>query len=651
MEWESGERTWEPLGDVRKFHPYLLTQYAIDHDLLDKWDTSKRTLKKYAKRNKMLLRMGNKARMESIDRTPVYMFGYEVPRNHAQAMVLDRKNGNTKWADSERLERDQLLDYDTFIDKGHKSIATIPQGYKKITLHFVYAVKHDGRHKSRAVAGGHLTETPVESVYSGVVSLRGVRIIVFLAELNGLKLWQTDVGNAYLEAKTKEKVYVIAGPEFGKEMEGHVLVINKALYGLKTSGLRWHERFADVLREMGFIACPAEPDIWMRDAGDHYEYIAVYSDDLTIASKDPEAIITELTDTFKFKLKGTGKINYLLGCDYYRDKGGCLCMRPKKYIEKMMATYERLFGGPPKMYSTPLEPNDTPELDTSEFLETAGIKIFQSLIGACQWVVQLGRFDIAVHVMSLGSFRPAPRVGHLDRIKRVYGYLLKFKTGTIRIRTGVPDFSDLKYEQHDWSQSPYAGAKELTPDNLPPPKGNQVRLYSFADANLFHNKASGKAVTAVLHFMNKTPFDWYAKTQSVVNTATFGAESTAARTAIEQMRANKMTLMYLGVPIIGPSVLFGDNESVVNTTCRPHGKLHKRHLMLSYHYVREALATGQYVYSFVSGKKNPSDILSKHWAHHDVYQNCIKPILFHGGDTLDLLDDTKDHHGEDDPEN
>ena len=66
------------------------------------------------------------------------MFGYEVPRNHAQAMELDRKNGNTKWADSERLERDQLLDYDTFIDKGHKSIATIPQGYKKITLHFVY---------------------------------------------------------------------------------------------------------------------------------------------------------------------------------------------------------------------------------------------------------------------------------------------------------------------------------------------------------------------------------------------------------------------------------------------------------------------------------------------------------------------------------
>ena len=113
-----------------------------------------------------------------------------------------------------------------------------------------------------------------------------MRIVVFLAELNGLELWQTDVGNAYLEAMTKEKVYVIAVPEFGKEMQGLLLVIRRAIYGLKTSGLRWHKKFADVLREMGFIPCPAEPDIWMRDMqDDHYEYIAVYCDDLTIASQ------------------------------------------------------------------------------------------------------------------------------------------------------------------------------------------------------------------------------------------------------------------------------------------------------------------------------------------------------------------------------
>ena len=122
-----------------------------------------------------------------------------------------------------------MFEYETFDDRGHKSSSAAPSGYKKINLHFVYDVKHDGQFKARVVAGGHLTETPVESIYSGVVSLRGIRIVTFIAELNDLKVWQTDIGNAYLEAYTNEKVYVIAGPEFG-ELKGHIFVIRKALY-------------------------------------------------------------------------------------------------------------------------------------------------------------------------------------------------------------------------------------------------------------------------------------------------------------------------------------------------------------------------------------------------------------------------------------
>ncbi len=71
----------------------------------------------------------------------------------------------------------------------------------------MYAVKHDGRHKSRLVAGGgHLTDTPIDSVYSTVVSLKGVRFVIFAAELNQLLVWTTDVGNAYLESYTQEKM-------------------------------------------------------------------------------------------------------------------------------------------------------------------------------------------------------------------------------------------------------------------------------------------------------------------------------------------------------------------------------------------------------------------------------------------------------------
>ncbi len=116
------------------------------------------------------------------------------------------------------------------------------------------------------VAGGYLTPMPLDSVYSGVVSLCGIRMLIFLAELNNLDTWATDIGNAYLEAATSEKLFIIAGPEFG-DQQGHILIIYKALYGLRTSGLQWQDRFADVLRALGFALCVAEPYLWMRRDG------------------------------------------------------------------------------------------------------------------------------------------------------------------------------------------------------------------------------------------------------------------------------------------------------------------------------------------------------------------------------------------------
>jgi hypothetical protein len=71
-------------------------------------------------------------------------------------------------------------------------------------------------------------------------------MVAFLSELNGLNLWATDIGNAYLEAKTSELLFIIAGLEFG-DLEGHMLVIYKVLCGLRSSGLRWHERFSACL--------------------------------------------------------------------------------------------------------------------------------------------------------------------------------------------------------------------------------------------------------------------------------------------------------------------------------------------------------------------------------------------------------------------
>ena len=429
-------------------------------------------------------------------------------------------------------------------------------------------------------------------------------------------------------------MFIIAGPEFG-ELEGHTLVVSKALYGLKSSALRWRERLSDVLREMGFKPTLAEADIWMRECGDHYEYISVYVDDLLIISRNPQPIVDDLRDKYKFKLKGTGPIDFYLGCNFFRDDEGNLCYQPRQYIEKMLDNYKRLFDGKePKKAVSPLVKNDHPELDDSELLDLEGIKIYQSLIGALQWVIQIGRWDVATAVMSLSRFRAAPRIGHLERVKRVHGYLKRFKFGVIRIRTEEPDYSNMPSVKYDWTYSQYPDATDYTlPDNAPKPLGKPIVTSHFVDANLYHDLVTGRAVTGCLDMWNKTVVDHYSKLQNTVEVATFGSEAVAARIAAERIIDLRLTAAYLGVHV-KESVLFGDNETVVKSITLPHARLHKRHNMLSYHKARECVAAGIFRMIHIRGECNPADILSKHWDMASVWET-LKPLMFWHRNILD----------------
>ena len=164
---------------------------------------------------------------------------------------------------------------------------------------------------------------------------------------------------------------------------------------------------------------------------------------------------------------------------------------------------------------------------------------------------------------------------------------------------------------------------------------------TYKDANLYHDLSTGRAVTGVLHFLNQTPIDWYTKKQETVETATYGSEFAAARSAIQQIAALRQSLQYLGVPIRKTSYLFGDNESVVKSGSIPHSRLSKRHHALAYHYTREAIASKMIAFHHINGENNPADILSKHWGHSQVYP-LLRPILFYKGDTSQLINTSEE---------
>ena len=82
--------------------------------------------------------------------------------------------------------------------------------------------------------------------YSSVVGRETVRIGMLMAALNGLELLAGDIQNAFLEAPTKENIFFYAGDEW-KANEGRVVVVVRALYGLKSSALQFRKHLAETL--------------------------------------------------------------------------------------------------------------------------------------------------------------------------------------------------------------------------------------------------------------------------------------------------------------------------------------------------------------------------------------------------------------------
>jgi hypothetical protein len=148
--------------------------------------------------------------------------------------------------------------------------------------------------------------------------------------------------------------------------------------------------------------------------------------------------------------------------------------------------------------------------------------------------------------------------------------------------------------------------------------GRPVVTTTCVDASLHHCMMTGKSVSGILHLFDKTPADWHAKKQGRAATAACGTEFVAARTAAEQIINNRLLLKCLGVPV-KESFMFGDNESVVNSSNVPAAKLHKRHVALSFHRVQEAIAAKVLHFVHMPGAINPADMLSKHWGHQQTW--------------------------------
>ena len=118
-------------------------------------------------------------------------------------------------------------------------------------------------------------------------------------------------------------------------------------------------------------------------------------------------------------------------------------------------------------------------------------------------------------------------------MKRIYGYLSRTKHYALRFSTDEPNYMHLPDLEYNWTRI-YCNVLGEIHNDVPEPIGKVVTTTTFLDANLLHDLITGMFVTAVLHFFNLTPGNWYSKRQESVQNATYGSEFVAAKTATEQ---------------------------------------------------------------------------------------------------------------------
>jgi hypothetical protein len=172
------------------------------------------------------------------------------------------------------------------------------------------------------------------------------------------------------------------------------------------------------------------------------------------------------------------------------------------------------------------------EEDATKLLDAKQSSVYRGLIGSANWVVSLGRFDIAYAVNNLARYNMAPRQGHFEAAIRLFGYLKGHPKGRLLVNPQPYLQPNTSFLDHDWNEF-YPDAIEELPPDMPNPIGPKIETVCYVDADHAHDTLTRRSVTGILLFVAGMPVKWYSKRQRTVETSSYGSKLVAARIAIE----------------------------------------------------------------------------------------------------------------------
>jgi len=219
VQWVDGSTSWDPLKDLKEPFPLQVAEFAYTYGLQDEAAFTCWVKDTIAKRNRIIKAMKTRYGRKT------HKYGIRLLKSTAEAYEIDKETGTDFWHHAIVKEMTNNASAFKFLDETESD----PVGSTWIPCHMVFDMKVDLTRKARFVAGGHCTDPPSQITFSAVLSRDSVRIAFLIAALNDIDIFSADIGNAYLNAKTKEKVHTTAGPEFGPHCVGQTVIIVRAL--------------------------------------------------------------------------------------------------------------------------------------------------------------------------------------------------------------------------------------------------------------------------------------------------------------------------------------------------------------------------------------------------------------------------------------
>jgi len=237
----------------------------------------------------------------------------------------------TEGADSEDWIEAMGEEIKSLEDMGTWKVVPLPEGRKPITCKWVYRTKRDAdgnptRHKARLVARGfsQIYGEDYLKTHAPVTRLETIRLLLAITNLKDWEVRQLDIKTTYLYGELEEEIYMEPPPGYDVP-EGHVLLLVKALYGLRQAGRQWYKTLSETLRKHGLVQIVNDPHTFIVHRmfkGKRLTLIVpVYVDDLLPLGDK------RLVDEFEqyipdsFEVSAVGDASFFLGIRIRRERG------------------------------------------------------------------------------------------------------------------------------------------------------------------------------------------------------------------------------------------------------------------------------------------------------------------------------------------